>query len=129
MKSRAEKVLLLSKRNKKSKKLEHCLVDYFDEVRLVSDSDEMRILPSNNHFKVIIFTDSFGFKVNNNFIFNLRNKYPHAKILCLIDEVSHEMEVVIRGAGPVYMGSYNRFFRLSKDILQAAIGSRKQIDD
>ena len=104
------------------------MADYFNEVRLASDSDEMDILSPNNHFDVIIFTDSFGLKVNKDVIFNLRNRYPHAKMVCLIDKISHEIEAVIRCAGPVYMGSYNHFFRLCEDILQSAIGSRKQAD-
>jgi len=124
MRSKKENVLLLAKKNKKTKKLEDHLADYFYEVRLVSDSSEMGMLPSNNHFAVIIVTDSFGLKQNKDFFLYLRNEYPHAKMLCLFDEISQGMETAIRSAGPVFLGSYDQFFRFSIDILQSAVESK-----
>ncbi len=126
IKPKMEIVLLLAKRNKRTKELELRLADYFCEVRLVSDLGEMAMLPSNNHFAVIVVTDSFGLELNIESLFALKSRYPCAKILCLVDEISQGIEAVIRSVGPVFLGSYDQFFRFFKDIISSAVESRKR---
>ena len=52
-----------------------------------------------------------------------RRAFPSAKILGLFDAFNPEQEVVLRTAGVVFLGSYERFARNSRTILTKALNS------
>ena len=126
MRSEAKNVLLIAKKNKRMRELELHLAEYFNKVCLVSDLKKWGSLPSNDDFSVIVVTDSFGSKLNVDFLFNLRKKYPDAKMLYLFDEISLAEETAVRSAGAVFVGSYDQFISLYDDVLQSALESKKK---
>ncbi len=119
-------VLIIAKRNKKTKKLINLLVDFFNEIRLISVLEEIEIVISSHSFTAIIVTDSLGFELNKDVLLNLKKQFSGAKILCLADKISQKKEAAIRSAGPVFLGSYDHFFDYSEDILSAAIALKKR---
>jgi Holliday junction resolvasome RuvABC ATP-dependent DNA helicase subunit len=119
-------VLIIAKRNKKTKKLAHLLVDFFNEIRLISVLEEIEMVISSNSFTAIVVTDSLGFELNRDILLNLKKRFSGAKILCLADKISQKKEAALRSAGPVFLGSYDHFFDFSEDILSAAIASKKR---
>ncbi len=116
-------VLIIAKRNEKTKKLAHFLVDFFNEIRFISVLEEIDMAVSSKSFTAIIVTDSLGVELNKDILLNLKKRFPGAKILCLTDKISQKKEAAIRSAGPVFLGSYDHFFDYSEDILSAAIAS------
>ena len=51
----------------------------------------------------------------------LRRAFPSAKLLGLIDAFHPEQEVVLRTAGVIFLGSWERFSRNSQSILSKAL--------
>ncbi len=77
------------------------------------------------HFKVILVTDSIGDGLNKDFFLDLRILFPHAKVMCLVDQITQEVEMAIRSTRLVFLGSYEHFVKHSLDILQSAVKSKK----
>lgn len=128
--SKTENVLVFGRKNRKMKKLERLLAEHFHKVFLyigfnhVSDLADMVELLPNDYFKVIVVTDSLGYKLNKRFFSDLRILFPHAKVLCLIDQITQEMEIAMRGTGLVFLGSYSHFGKYYQDIFQSALKSK-----
>ncbi len=116
-------VLIIAKRNEKTKKLANLLVDFFNEIQFISVLEEIDRVISSNSFTAIVVTDSLGFELNKDILFNLKKRFPGAKILCLADKISQRKEAAVRSAGPVFLGSYDHFYEFSEDILSAAVAS------
>ena len=71
---------------------------------------------------MIVLTDSRGNKFNKECIRTLRHNFPQAKILSLVDRIAPEMEMRMRSAGLVFLGSYDHFKRKSGDIIDSVFG-------
>ncbi len=116
-------VLIIAKRNQKTKKLANVMVDFFNEIQFISVLEEIDMAVSSKSFTAIVVTDSLGVELNKDILHNLKKRFPGAKILCLADKISQKKEAAIRSAGPVFLGSYDHFFEFSEDILSAAVAS------
>ena len=116
-------VLIIAKRNEKTKKLAHLLVDFFNEIRFISVLEEIDMAVSSKSFTAIVVTDSLRVELNKDILLNLKKRFPLAKILCLADKISQKNEAAVRSAGPVFLGSWDHFFEFSEDILSAAVAS------
>jgi len=119
-------VLIIAKRNEKTKKLTNLLVDFFSEIRFISVLEEIDMAVSSKSFTAIVVTDSLRVELNKDILHNLKKRFPGAKILCLADKISQKKEAAVRSAGPVFLGSYDHFFEFSEDILSAAVASNKR---
>ncbi|HEA66547.1 MAG TPA: hypothetical protein ENI07_06985 [Desulfobacterales bacterium] len=119
-------VLVIAKRNEKTKKLAHLLVDFFNEIRFISVLEEIDMVISSKSFTAIVVTDSLGVELNKDILLNLKKRFPGTKILCLADKISQKKEAAVRSAGPVFLGSHDHFFEFSEDILSAAVASKKR---
>ena len=126
MRPPAQNVLLIAKKNKRMRELELHLAEYFHRVCLVSDLKKWGKSPLNVDVNVIVVTDSFGSKLNGDFLFDLRKKYPGAKMLYLYDKICSAQETAVRTAGAVFVGSYDQFFSLYDNVLQSALESKKK---
>jgi N-acetylglucosaminyldiphosphoundecaprenol N-acetyl-beta-D-mannosaminyltransferase len=116
-------VLVFGKRDKKVKELERILTEHSHDVCLVSGLADSVELLSGNNFHLIVLTDSLKDRLDQDFLHNLRRLFPHAKILCLANRITQAMEIGMRSAGLVFLGSYKRFNQFAWDILQAAMES------
>ncbi|MBL7177944.1 MAG: hypothetical protein ISS66_19145 [Desulfobacteraceae bacterium] len=123
MRAKTENVLVFGKRNNKVEELEHIMAEYFYSICLVSDLTDMAQLAANDHFNVIIVTDSLGYKLNKDFFYELRVLFPQARVLCLVDHITQEMEMAMRSARLVFLGSYEHFCKQYQDIVQSAVKS------
>ena len=119
-------VLIIAKRNEKTKKLTNLLVDFFNKIQFISVLEEIDMVISSKFFTAIVVTDSLGVELNKDVVLNLKKRFPGAKILCLADKISQKKEAAIRSAGPVFLGSYDHFYEFSEDILSAAVASNKR---
>jgi hypothetical protein len=123
MKMKTENVLVFRKGNKKVKELECILAEHFHRVCLVSDLSDMVHLVVTVHFNVILVTDSMGDGLSKDFFSDLRILFPDAKVMCLVDQITQEMEMTMRSIRLVFLGSYEYFGKYSLDILQSAVKS------
>lgn len=124
--SKTANALIFGKRNKKVKELEGILAEHFFKAILVSRLTDLSKLLSSDRYELIVVTDAFKDKLNKDFFVKLKRMFPDAKMLCLFDKITQEVEVTLRSVGIVFLGSYDQFGKLSRDILQSALKSKKE---
>ena len=120
-----EQALLFGKKNNKVKEIERILKRHTLGVKLVSETGRHIEPDQGDGFSLIVVTDSIEDRVDENYILNLRQSFPRAKVLSLFDDVSPEIEMNMRSAGLIFLGSYEHFIRESAHIIASALGSRK----
>ena len=118
--------LLFGKSNKKIKEIERILKRHTLGVKLVSKTGRHIEPDEEDHFSLIVVTDSIGDTIDENFIANLRQSFPRAKVLSLFDHINPEIEMNMRSAGLIFLGSYEHFIRESADIIATAFGEKKR---
>ena len=118
-------VLIMGNRNRRVQRLVRILSEYFNQVYRISDLSEMANLPSADPFCVIVVTDSIERPLNRAFFSDLRAYYPDARLVCVVDRITREMEIAMRSAGLLFLGSYNHFSKYCHDILQSAKKSKE----
>lgn len=123
MKWKMENVLVFGKGNKKVEELKRILAEYFHRICLVSDLSDMVHRVKNDHFNIIVVTGSMGDGLNKDFFSELRILFPDARVICLVDQITEEMEMAMRSIRLVFLGSYQYFGKHSLDILQSAVKS------
>jgi len=122
MRPKTEKVLVFGKKNDKIRELERILAEQFYCICLVTDLNDIASLVVNDYFNVIVVTDSMG-DMNKDFFSDLRILFPDARVLCLVDQITLEMEMVMRSIRLVFLGSYEYFGKNYQDILKSALKS------
>lgn len=116
--------LLFGKNNSKVKEIARILKRHTLEVKLVSETGRHIEPDQGEIFSLIVVTDSIRDKVDENYIANLRQSFPRAKVLSIVDDLSPEIEMNMRSAGLIFLGSYEHFIKDSADIIASAFGSR-----
>ncbi len=122
MRPKTKKVLVFGKKNDKICELERNLAEQFHCICLVTDLNDIASLVANDYFNVIVVTDSMG-DMNKDFFSDLRILFPDARVLCLVDQITLEMEMVMRSIRLVFLGSYEYFGKYYQDILKSALKS------
>ncbi len=122
MKPKTKKVLVFGKKNDKISELERHLAEQFYCTCLVTDLNDIACLVANEYFNVIIVTDTMG-DMSKDFFSDLRILFPDTKVLCLVDQITQEMEMVMRSIRLVFLGSYEYFGKRYQDILKSALKS------
>ena len=122
MRPKTEKVLVFGKKNDKIRELERILAEQFHCICLVTDLNDIASLVANDYFNVIVVTDSMG-DMNKDFFSDLRILFPDARVLCLVDQITLEMEMVMRSIRLIFLGSYEYFGKNYQDILKSALKS------
>ena len=124
MRPKTKKVLVFGKKNDKICELEGILAEQFHCICLVTDLNNIAGLVANEYFNVIVVTDTMG-DMNKDFFSDLRILFPDARVLCLVDQVTQEMEIVMRSIRLVFLGSYEYFGKHYQDILKSALKSNR----
>lgn len=119
-------VLILGVRDGRLAKLENALLNAYYKVYLAPGLEEAFHIYSNHYFNVILVTDTLECVFSKDFFSYLRDLFPHSKVLCLADEITDEMEVVMRSAGLVFLGPYEEFHRHFHSIFSRAIKSNQE---
>ena len=122
MRPKTKKVLVFGKKNDKISELERHLAEQFHCTCLVTDLNDIACLVANEYFNVIVVTDTMG-DMNKDFFSDLRILFPDTKVLCLVDQITQEMEMVMRSIRLVFLGSYEYFGKRYQDILKSALKS------
>jgi hypothetical protein len=92
---------------------------------LASNAEDALGLIRNADFDIILVGDAMAYVMRGGFFKALRTLCPDAKLMCLADEITEEMEMVMRSGGLVFLGSYRQFEEFHQEILQSALRSRK----
>ena len=116
---------MIGKRNKKIEELERRLAEYFKKIYLAVDLAEGVNLSPTDIYTMIVVTDSTGHPLNKNFFSNLRAHFPRSVLVCLVDEITPDTEKAMRGAGLLFLGSYDQFSECYRSILEAAIKAKR----
>jgi hypothetical protein len=130
MKSGTKNVLVFGNRNRKVEEVERILAEHSHRICVLSQLSDRDTRLLNDDVDVIVVTDSMGHEPNREFFSHLRILFPYAKMLCLFDRITEQMERAMRGKGLVFLGSYNHFRRYYQDILRTAMTnseSRKRL--
>jgi len=118
-------VLMIGKRNKKIEELERRLAEYFKKIYLAVDLAEGVNLSPTDIYTMIVVTDSTGHPLNKDFFSNLRAHFSRSVLVCLVDEITPDTEKAMRGAGLLFLGSYDQFSECYRSILEAAIKAKR----
>jgi len=116
----ATNVLLIGKRTKKVCEIKRLLTRLVQRVYLISDFSDILKQPQDNHYGIIIVTDSLSFKLSRDTVSDLKIFFAHAKVLYLVDQVTDERERALRSGGLIFLGTYDHFLKNYHDILYAA---------
>ena len=114
--------LLVGRRSKKVKAVEEILKGYSLRVETIPGLDHFLDPSLREKIRLILLMDSRGNKFDKECIRTLRHTFPRAKILSLVDRIAPEMEMEMRSAGLVFLGSYEHFKRKSGDIIDSVFG-------
>lgn len=106
-----------------SSEIEKMLKPYFRTVYLLSDLQAAMTEVADEQVRLILIMDHEKSEAIPDVAQVLRHAFPRAKILGLFDAFHPEQEVVLRTAGVVFLGSYERFTRNSSTILTKALNS------
>jgi len=122
--SKMGQALLFGKRNSKVREIERILKRHTLGVKLVSGTERHIEPDKGDNFSLIVVTDSIEGKVDKNTIKNIRQSFPRAKVLSLFDDMNPEIEMNMRSAGLIFLGSYEHFIKESAHIIASASGSK-----
>ena len=114
--------LLVGRRSKKVKGVEEILKGYSLRVETIPGLDHFLDPSLREKIRLIVLTDSRGNKFDKECIRTLRHNFPRAKVLSLVGRIAPEMEMEMRSAGLVFLGSYEHFKRKSGDIIDSVFG-------
>jgi hypothetical protein len=89
-------------------------------VYLISGFSDILKRLQDNHYGIIIVTDSLSFKPSRDTVSDLKIFFPHSKVLYLVDQVTEERERALRSGGLIFLGTYDHFLKNHHDILYAA---------
>jgi len=123
--SREARILLLGKRSSKVKRVEGILKKYALDAQVVSETGHLLRPSVKENFKLIVVTDALEDTVGVGFMQGVRDSFPNAKLVSIFDDIIPEIEINMRSAGVVFLGSYDHFFREAGDILKSAFGPKK----
>lgn len=115
--------MILGKPDEKVVELEKLLAGYVQKVYMLSDPAHADAVQQDDHVCVIITTDSLEQELNKDFFSDLRWRFPQAKLLCLIDDITLEREMPLRSCGLVFLGSHEHFCTYHREIIASIIGS------
>ena len=119
MKRKMANALLIAKQNKKTNRIENLLSEYFQKASVVSELTGTGQRPLDDHFDLIVVTDSLDVKPDGDFLSCLRRLFPGAKFLYLGDEIASQTEMSLRSAGLIFLGSYDHFIHDADKILKS----------
>ena len=106
-----------------SSEIEKMLNPYFQTIYFLSDLQAAMAEVADEQVRLILLMDHERNMTIAEVAQALRRAFPSAKILGLFDVFHPEQEVVLRTAGIVFLGSYERFARNSRTILTKALNS------
>ena len=99
------------------------LKPYFRTIYFLSDLQAAMTEVADEQVRLILLIDHEKNETIAEVARASRRAFPSAKILGLFDAFNPEQEVVLRTAGVVFLGSYERFARNSRTILTKALNS------
>lgn len=99
------------------------LKPYFRTIYFLSDLQAAMTEVADEQVRLILLMDHEKNETVPEVARAFRRAFPSAKILGLFDAFNPEQEVVLRTAGVVFLGSYERFARNSRTILTKALNS------
>jgi hypothetical protein len=99
------------------------LKPYFRTIYFLSDLQAAMTEVTDEQVRLILLIDHEKNETIAEVARASRRAFPSAKILGLFDAFNPEQEVVLRTAGVVFLGSYERFARNSRTILTKALNS------
>jgi hypothetical protein len=120
-----DSALILGGTSPKIDSIRRAMALYFGEVTVVTT------LPPADHrkiFSLIVVTDGIEPVPDREFVSNLRRDYPRAKVVGIFDKFDPEVEIVMRSAGIVFWGSYERFNTHCETILQTMLPDRVNVE-
>jgi len=71
---------------------------------------------------LMILTDTVHYEIHT--LVRLKNHFPKARFLALFDRVEPEMEVALRCAGTLFLGSYESFYTVSQNIMETLVAAQ-----
>lgn len=124
LKSKLGKALVLGEKNPKANEVKRILAEHFQIVKMIPRLPAEDKFCPEDHFKLIVFTDSSETKPDRDIVVNLRKLFPRTKVLGLFDDINAEIEMSMRSAGLIFLGSHDHFNKHSSQIIFSAFKSK-----
>ena len=118
--------IVIGRQNLISSGIKKMLKPYFRTLYFLSDLQTAMSEVADEQVRLILLMDHEGNEAMPEVARALRDAFPSAKILGLFDAFNPEQEVVLRTAGVLFLGSYERFARNSRTILTQALNFEPQ---
>ncbi|HSW39804.1 MAG TPA: hypothetical protein VLL97_09965 [Acidobacteriota bacterium] len=124
MKRRARGVaIVIGTQGEATREVVRMLGPFFEKVFHASDEDHVYGRIENELVRLVVMMGLDGCKANHDSLREIRHAFPSAKILGLLDAFCTDQEAVLRTAGVVFLGSYERFACNSRSILTKALNA------
>jgi hypothetical protein len=107
--------------NEACRGIRELLEPFFEEVLGVAGEGLPRQIPKSRKVRLVVITDPEACRWGRAWLDAIRGAFPAVKILGLFDALQPDQEVILRTAGAVFLGSFDRFARKSKTILSRAL--------
>ena len=119
--------LVVGKRNAKVNNIVQILSKHFKEVNQIRDFTPGDAAYPGKHVSLIVLTDWLDDRFDRELAVNLRNKFPKAKFMGLLEKINQETEISLRSVGLVFLGSYDYFSQYSTNILRSALATGRAL--
>lgn len=86
-------------------------------VSLLETTREIDRLPVAASPRLIVAIDSFPGGINLSLLQKIKSKLNAAAMICLVSNISEEMEIELRSAGLVFLGSHQSFLSHAEEII------------
>lgn len=107
----------------KIRKLVDVLSTYFLKVEVAANVTECDVICRALRPAFVVFTDTMH--EGGALAMEVRRHFPMAGLVGVFDQVRPEIEMGLRCAGTLFLGSYETFYSLSKAIVEPFIASAR----
>lgn len=115
--------LIIGRGDPQVKEVEGVLTPYYPKVfHRLSSEDALPEAPDLS-FSLVVMTDLSQVPRDREAALRLRERFPKAKLIGILDCFDPAVEVALRSIGVVFLGSFDRFQGMRKTILAAALKS------
>lgn len=115
--------LIIGREDQQVKEVEDVLAPYYPKVFHRLSSDAAPAEAPELSFSLVVMTDLAQVPQDRASALRLRERFPKAKLIGLLDCFDPAVEVALRSIGVVFLGSFDRFQGMRKTILAAALKS------
>jgi hypothetical protein len=115
--------LIIGRQDQQMREVAGILTPYYQKVFHRPSSVDAPEEAPDHSFSLVVMTDLSQVPRDREAAVRLRERFPQAKLIGILDCFDLHVEVALRSIGVVFLGSFDRFQGMRKTILAAALKS------